>query len=111
MLCIKNESIEEICPIIFTPLLILSTGISLNLTNKLIINDYSRDEKLLRMKPNCCVTFESVSGQKKFIGFAKYLRDRKKVCVLYAYILCICYIISILDYIFIYIQRYCISNL
>lgn len=75
MLCVKNETIEDICPIVFIPSLSLPESSN----NRFVVYDYSKDEKLLSMKPNCYMTLESDTHKKKFMGFAKYLRDRKKV--------------------------------
>jgi hypothetical protein len=47
---------------------------------RIVIIDYTRDEAILRSSATAPLTqMMSETQQEKFIGFAKYLRDRKKV--------------------------------
>jgi hypothetical protein len=61
---------------------ILLEGYSPSVTqNRMVIVDYTRDEVILRSSAASGIQMTSETQHEKFIGFAKYLRDRKKVIV------------------------------
>jgi hypothetical protein len=48
------------------------------LLSRIVVVDYTRDEQIL-CSPTSGLTLSSESHHEKFIGFAKYLRERRKV--------------------------------
>lgn len=73
-LYVKNTTEELICTI-------ESPSQCFSSINKLVVTNYTRDERILNTHPSSIHITTTDKYDKKFLGFAKYLKDRKKAAI------------------------------